>query len=273
MGIKMPELPEVEVVRQVLEGQLKGHTIESLECFYPPLFQNDLEDFSNKVCGQKIIAIKRRAKYLVFCLEEGFFLSHLRMEGKYFYLDEGSEVSPYVHLIFHLDKNKMLCYSDVRKFGRLAYRTKDTLYTTAPLSLLGPEANESLNPEEIWSKIKEKQQHIKTILLDQTILSGLGNIYADEVLFVAGIDPLKKGYKITLDETKRLCLACEAILTQAILKKGTTIRSYTSSLGVEGSYQEELKVHTKQICPSCHQQLVKVKINGRTTYYCSACQR
>lgn len=269
----MPELPEVEVVRQVLDGQLKGHTIESLECLYPPLIQDDLEEFTNKICGQKIIEIKRRAKYLIFCLEEGFFLSHLRMEGKYFYLDENSEVPPHVHLIFHLDKNKRLCYSDVRKFGRLAYRTKDTLYATAPLSLLGPEANETLIPEELWQKIIAKHQHIKTILLDQTILSGLGNIYADEVLFIAGIDPLKKGYEISLDETKRINLACKEILNQAILKKGTTIRSYTSSLGVEGSYQEELKVHTKQICPSCQEQLVKVKLNGRTTYYCTNCQR
>ena len=114
---------------------------------------------------------------------------------------------------------------------------------------------------------------IKTVLLDQSIIAGLGNIYVDEVLFKSSVNPHKKSNELTFDEVKRIVDNTISILSKAIEYKGTTIRSYTSSLGVSGGYQDFLMVHTKTVCPTCKNELIKDRINGRSTYYCKYCQR
>ena len=167
----------------------------------------------------------------------------------------------------------MLVYRDTRKFGRMLY-LKDNIYNIPPLSLMGPDLVLSdIDCDILYKKIIRKRIPIKSILLDQSIIAGLGNIYVDEVLFKSKIDPLKEGYLITKDNVKDIILSSKEILNKAILCKGTTIRSYTSSLGVEGNYQNFLQVHTKSICPNCKSILNRVKIGGRMTYYCINCQR
>lgn len=269
----MPELAEVEVVRQVLDNNLKDRVVIDVACFYEPIVEQEINFFKESVINNKIMGVERLAKYLIFKLEKGYMVSHLRMEGKYFYLPVGSQINKHVHLVFYLDNGYMLLYSDVRKFGRIFY-SDENVYLTSPLSDLGYEANcEEYDVDIIYNKLQKKRLPIKTVLLDQHIISGLGNIYVDEVLYACKINPNRLSFSITKAEIRDIMTSSRKILNLAIENKGTTIRSYTSSLGVNGNYQNFLKVHTKNVCPNCNQKLNKNKIGGRTSYYCSNCQR
>ena len=270
----MPELPEVEVVRNVLDNSLKNLTITNIDCFYTPIIEDDINDFKKMVVGQKIVEVKRYAKYLIFILDNGAIISHLRMEGKYYYLPKEKDNFKHVHVVFYFDNDYKLMYADVRKFGRIQYKSRESLFNSLPLSKVGIEANNpNYDANLIIKKINNKKLPIKTVLLDQTIIAGLGNIYVDEVLFKSHINPLRIANTITIDELKLIMTSSQEILNKAIENKGTTIRSYTSSLGVSGNYQNFLCVHTKKICPSCNSNLEKIKIGGRTSYFCKNCQR
>jgi formamidopyrimidine-DNA glycosylase len=196
------------------------------------------------------------------------------MEGKYYYLENSFMEDKHIHVVFHFKDNSTLYYKDVRKFGRMKYIDKN-IYNELPLSKLGPDLilNENIDLDDIYHKIHTSKKAIKPLLLDQEIVAGLGNIYVDEVLFSARINPKKKGYRITKSNLKDILKESKRILTLAIEHKGTTIKSYTSSLGVEGEYQAFLQVHTKNICPNCKMALNRVKIDKRMTYYCKNCQR
>ncbi len=271
----MPELPEVETVREVLRNTLLGRTITDIDIRYSPIIDNDKDFFKNNVVGKKIIEIERLGKYLIFRLSEGVFLSHLRMEGKYFYVLKDSLDNKHIHVIFYLDNGYMLCYQDVRKFGRIEYKKEDEIYTTVPLKNVGidPILSKKIEIPEIYGKIIKKYIPIKTTLLDQSILCGLGNIYVDEVLYACHILPTRMSNTLSMEEVESIVVETKKILNKAISLKGTTIRSYTSSLGVEGQYQNFLCVHLKKNCPNCKKELSKIKIGGRSTYFCKDCQR
>lgn len=270
----MPELPEVETVRRVLETEIIGLTIKNVEVFYPKMITN-IEAFTEYIPNSKITRIERYGKYLVFVLDNGYDLvSHLRMEGKYFYLEALDPSFKHVHVIFHFDNNMELCYQDTRCFGRMQLVKQEELFSNEALGELAPEPFSNLmTAEYLFNKLKRVTVAIKTALLNQRIMAGLGNIYVDEVLFSARINPLRKGNSITISECGEIIKASKEILEKAILYKGTTIRSYTSSLGVKGGYQDFLNVHTKEICPICGTKLEKKKINGRTSYFCLECQK
>ena len=269
----MPELPEVETVRRVLEKSIVGLTIASVEIRYPNIIE-EIDNFSKNVENKKIIGLSRFGKYLVFNLEDGNIVSHLRMEGKYFYLERGKLDNKHIHVIFHLSNGFDLLYQDVRKFGRMVYRNNEELLSKHPISNLGvdPILTKEIDLNTIYDKIRRKTIPIKSILLDQSIICGLGNIYVDEVLFKSKINPHKIGKDISLDSVKSIIENSRSILLLAIELKGTTIRSYTSSLGVSGGYQDYLLVHTKKECPVCKAALQKDSIGGRSTYYCQKCQ-
>lgn len=269
----MPELPEVETVRRVLKSQLLSLEIQDVEIRYPALIQTD--NFKELVKHKAIEDIQRYGKYLIFILNDGAILSHLRMEGKFFYVKEGSMDNKHIHVIFHLSNGYMLCYQDVRKFGRLAYKTFDEIYTTAPLNKVGidPILSKEIAIQMIYDKIVRRSIPIKSVLLDQSIICGLGNIYVDEVLYKAQISPLRPSNEVSPVEVEQIVFYSKQIMSKAIELKGTTIRSYTSSLGVIGQYQNYLCVHKKTECPSCSSKLDVIKIGGRTTYYCKKCQR
>ena len=194
------------------------------------------------------------------------------MEGKYFYTDL-EEINKHEHVIFTLNNNKLLKYKDVRKFGVMYLVKKDKLFIDTPLSKLGYEPfDNKLTVSYLRDKFKNKKIAIKTVLLDQEIISGLGNIYDDEVLFKSRINPLKKANLLSDLEIELIIKSSKEILSDAIKYGGTTIRSYTSSLGVSGSYQDKLLVHTKKSCVYCKSKIEVIKIGGRSTYYCPNCQ-
>ncbi len=270
----MPELPEVETVKETLKKQILNQKILDVVVNYPNIIEKpSVEEFIKKIKNQTIIDIKRRGKWLLFELNDYYLLSHLRMEGKYYIKNFDDEVTKHQHVIFKF-KDFELRYNDTRKFGRMYLLDKKDAYNTKPLNELGYEPWDSkLNSDYLKEKYKNKKLPIKTVLLDQSIIVGIGNIYADEVLYLSKINPYKKANTLTNEELNNIIKNTKVVLEKAIQLGGTTIKSYTSSEGVHGKFQNELLVHTKEECPNCHKKITKVKINGRGTYYCEDCQK
>lgn len=268
----MPELPEVETVRRVLSKQLIGQMITDIKINYEKMIQCDINYFKNKLIGNSINDIKRKGKALIFCFNDIYLISHLRMEGKYYYKKSDEEILKHEHVIFYLSNGMTIRYHDTRKFGIMTLKREEELYTTSPLKEIGPEPWEC-EIDYLYNSLKNKNIPIKTSLLDQSIMSGLGNIYVDEVLFKCHINPHKKSSEISMDDVGNIINYSKEILKRSIEYGGTTIRSYTSSLGVSGSYQNFLCVHTKELCPVCGSKIIKDKVGGRGTYYCAKCQK
>ena len=230
------------------------------------------EEFKKELINQTIIDIKRKGKWLMFELNDYYLLSHLRMEGKY-NIKQNEQINKHEHVIFYFDDFN-LRYQDTRKFGRMYLYPKNEVYDKKPLNELGYEPwDENLTEQYLKEKYQKLKKPIKEVLLDQSIITGIGNIYADEILFLAQINPFKKPNELTNDELKNIIESTRKILKEAIKQGGTTIRTYTSSEGVHGRFQQNLLVHNKETCKICNTKLEKVKIGGRTTYYCSKCQK
>ena len=271
----MPEIAEVETVRNTLKERILNKKIKEVKVFYEPMIESDLVSFKKNLIGASFIDIKRRGKWLIFETEHYYLLSHLRMEGKYFIKDKNEVKEKHEHVIFIFEDDTTLRYCDTRKFG-MNLVLKADLENVESIKKQGLEpGDEQLTSEYLLKKFKNKKLPIKTVLLDQTIISGLGNIYANEVLFYAKINPLKPACNLTKDECEQIVVGSDIIIREAIRMGGTTIRSYTSSLGVTGRFQQNLKVHKreKEPCLECSTLIENVKVGGRSTYYCSMCQK
>lgn len=272
----MPELAEVEIVKRTLEKDLCNLSIINIDIRYEKMLNVGMDEFISYVKGEKIISLFRRGKVLGFKLSNNKnILSHLRMEGKYFYEPNLDLDNKHVHVVFMLSNGYYLMYQDVRKFGRMWIKDDSSLYNTKPIIDVGydPILDCEYDIKELYRKIHNKNIEIKATLLDQSIIAGLGNIYVDEVLFYAKINPHKKSNKITKANLENIIKYSEEVLKSAIAHNGTTIKSFTSAHGVKGENQDFLQVHTKSVCPCCKSNLVCDKIIGRTTYYCHICQR
>ena len=272
----MPELPEVETVRRALLLKLKGKTIKEITILHNNIFEGqDINIVKERIKNQKINDILRRGKWLEFVLDDYYLLSHLRMEGKYVYRKIDEEIEKHQLVLFNINDEFSLRYRDVRKFGKMYLVKKDEL-DTSPLSKLGLEPwNENLDIKYLKDKYKNKRLPIKTVLLDQSIITGIGNIYADEILFLSKINPHTKAKDLNDKQLQNIINYTKKVLDKAILEGGTTIRSYTSEEGVEGHNQNNLNVHQRkgERCPNCNEIIVKEQIGGRGTYYCPKCQK
>ena len=271
----MPEIAEVETVRNTLKKRILNKPIKSVNVRYTKMIESNLEEFKKVLIGRSFLDIKRRGKWLIFDLGDYYLLSHLRMEGKYFIKNHEEELNKHEHVIITFTDNTDLRYHDTRKFGRMNLIKKEELATAEEIAKQGLEpGDENLTAKYLVDKFKKKRLPIKTVLLDQTIISGLGNIYANEVLFAAGIDPLKKACDVSLEEASRIVTESNRIIKAAIKMGGTTIKSYTSSLGVTGRFQQYLCVHKREgmPCLKCGTTILNMKVNGRSTYFCPKCQ-
>lgn len=272
----MPEIAEVETVRRTLKEQILGKKIKQVTVYYAPIISSNHNEFQTQLIGKKIIDIERIGKWLLFNLGEYYLLSHLRMEGKYFLKKVTDPIEKHEHIVISFSDDTDLRYHDTRKFGRMILIQKEKIYEVEAIKKQGLEPNNpKLTKEYLKEKIAKKNIPIKTILLDQTIISGLGNIYANEVLFASKINPLKKGKDITKKECEKIILSANQIIASAIESGGTTIKSYTSSLGVTGRFQSELMVHKREDepCKICETLIQNMKIGGRSSYYCPKCQK
>ena len=271
----MPELPEVETVKNTLKKLVLNKKIIDTKIIYPKMIEFPTEEeFKNQIKNQTILDIKRKGKWLMFELNNYYLLSHLRMEGKYILKQNNDPIEKHEHICFIFNDGSELRYVDTRKFGRMHLIKKEEVYNQKPLNELGLEPwDKELNVKYLKDKYANKTIAIKTTLLDQSIIVGIGNIYADEILYLSYINPLKKSKSLTNKELENILKNTKKVLEKAIELGGTTIRTYTSAPGIHGRFQNELLVHNQNTCPNCKKELKKIKIKGRTTYYCSKCQK
>ncbi|WP_342252501.1 DNA-formamidopyrimidine glycosylase [Spiroplasma endosymbiont of Amphibalanus improvisus] len=276
----MPELPEVETVKRYLEKNVVNQTIKEVRLFNNKIVKEpEVEKFLNILKGKKILKIDRLAKYLFFILDDYVLISHLRMEGKYFYAknDDDNDIEwKHVMFSFVFNDGSELRYHDTRKFGTLNLQKISEYKNLKPYLNIGYEPfNSKLTPEFLQNSWKNKSISVKTALLDQKIISGIGNIYANEILFASKIRPETPSKKVTLKQIEDLIEHSKIILLEAIKKGGTTIKSYHSGDGQIGEYKNNLKVHgrIKQNCFVCNSVINKIQLNGRGTYFCPNCQK
>ena len=273
----MPELPEVETVRRTLRKQILNEEFKEVYIYYPNIIEEpDVDTFKKELKNQKIIDMDRKGKWLIFVLNDYLLLTHLRMEGKFFLRKHEDPLGKHEHVAFLFKSGLELRYNDTRKFGRMYLLDKSKAHDMKPLNELGLEPwDKELTSEYLLSKYKNKRLPIKTVILDQSIITGIGNIYADEILYKSKINPLKESYKLSKTECDEIIKNTKNILEKAIELGGTTIRSYESSEGVHGRFQQNLECHNHEgdPCPKCGQKITKIRVGGRGTYFCPKCQK
>lgn len=273
----MPEKPEVLTVAKSLKKEILGKKIVDVEILWENIIENPSpKEFRQKIRNQVVENITTRGKWIVVHLTDKVLLIHLRMEGKFFFREKSDPINKHEHVIFTLDDGRQMRFHDVRKFGKMHLLDKDNYLTMTPLKEIGYEYNDShLTSSYLRDKLKKKSVPIKTSLLDQSIIAGIGNIYDDEILYFSKINPNRKSNTITEVECLHIIENTKVVLDRAIELGGTTIKSFTSSEGVHGLFQHELSVHGKKdgLCPKCKTKIEVVKINGRSTYYCPKCQK
>ena len=272
----MPEKPEVITVARSLKEKILNKKIIDVKILWDNIIATPKDEFITRIKNQTIKDITTRGKFLVFILDEYILLIHLRMEGKFTFRKKEDEISKHEHVIFTLDNEEEMRFHDVRKFGKMYLFKKNEVYKVKPLVDLGYEYDsDELTKEYLFDRFRNKRLPIKTVLLDQSIIAGIGNIYDDEILFRSSVSPFRKASDVTLNECDEIIKNTKITLDKAIELGGTTIKSFTSSEGVHGKFQNELLVHGKKKdnCPKCGRPIINTKINGRGTYYCKKCQK
>lgn len=274
----MPELPEVETVRRTLENLVLGKKIKDVTVKWPKIIKHpdDLKEFKALLSGQTILSIGRRGKFLKILLDDVILVSHLRMEGRYVYVEGEEEPDKHTHVIFHFTDGSELWYRDVRKFGTMHVYPIGEEEHNKPLSQLGPEPlDETFNPDELWEKLQKTSRKIKPALLDQAVLVGLGNIYVDEALFRVGLHPETIAQKLSKKQVKALHKAIIETLQEAVDQGGSTIRTYVNSQGDMGMFQQRLAVYARigEPCVNCGNEIERIVVGGRGTHICPNCQK
>ena len=269
----MPELPEVRVSSSSINKQIKGQIINAVEVLKPKLVKEiSVQEFKESIIGKTILKVDNKGKFIVFHLSDDIvMLSHLRMEGSYHAIEE--EPLKHDRIIFSLS-NMELAYNDSRMFGTFHIRTEQNYLTTLPVSKLGNEPQD-IDAKELNKILSKKRIPIKAALLDQTLVLGLGNIYVNEALFKAKINPMTPSNNISLKQLKSVLDISAEIMDKSTSMGGTSIKSYVSFNDTKGGYQTELVVHGKKgnDCVVCSTAIEKNKVRGRGTYYCPKCQK
>jgi formamidopyrimidine-DNA glycosylase len=287
----MPELPEVEIVRQSLNKKIKQKKVKKVIVRNSNLRFKVPINFSNFLKEKKIISVKRFSKYLIFCLSsKNYFLLHLGMSGTIHLIDNGNKNyisntsfynSPYlpkkhnhVEIIF---ENLKMIYNDPRRFGFFQI-INDIKSLKKRFSHLGPEPfDPRFNQEYIYSYLRNKEKNIKSFLLDQHFVSGIGNIYASEILFLCKINPIQKAKTIKKKECKNIVVYSKKVLFRAIEKGGSSIRDFKNISGKKGSFQKDFKVYQREglNCKrlKCTGIIEKKNISNRSSFFCNSCQK
>lgn len=267
----MPELPEVETIRSQLAPRLEGRALTRVEILDPRLTRPyDLFEVAEELEGDRVLAVERRGKYLLLRLESGLaLLVHLRMTGGFHWQPVSHE-----RAVLELDDGSRLVYRDVRRFGTWLVVEPDELVPYLATKN-GPEPLGSrFTAAWLRGQLARRKAALKAVLLDQRVVAGLGNIYADEALWRARLSPLRPANALRVDEVARLVRAIRAALRAGIERQGSTLRDYAAPDGAAGSMQEEFRVYGRdgEPCPRCRTTIVKTRVGGRGTWYCPRCQ-
>jgi len=273
----MPELPEVETVKRSLAGPLTGASITGVTVYFAGnIKEPDPETFRRLLIGKEFLDIARRGKFLLFSLSGGYVLVvHLRMTGQLFLAGSGEPVDKHTHIVFSLSGDRELRYADQRKFGILELVHKEEVHRLKGLKELGLEPfSTDFTVDWLAAMLRDKKRPIKNLLLDQTVVAGIGNIYADEILFEAGIHPEKPAGALTEREIAALWQAVPRMLELGIQHRGTSIRNYVDGAGQRGGFQNLLRVYGREgePCCRCGAAITRIKVAGRGTYFCPRCQ-
>lgn len=269
----MPELPEVETTVRALRRPLIGQTITAVRNTWPRhIATPTLPEMQMRIANQRIEAISRRAKYLVFHLSEGETLViHLKMTGHLFVTSAETPVDKHTHTIFSLASGQELRFKDMRKFGRV-YLVDDPQEL---FGMLGPEPlAEAFTVEQLQERLNGRTRNLKPLLLDQTFIAGVGNIYADEALFYAGLHPKRNADTLTIDNIKSLHAAIQKVLQLGIDREGASISNYIKPDGSKGDMQNAVAVfrRTGMPCHRCGSPIHRIVLGGRSTHFCPNCQ-
>lgn len=268
----MPELPEVETTVRGLERVLKGQRIARVEARRPDLRRALPVDLGQRLTGSRVTALRRRAKYGLIDTDRGDTLVfHLGMSGRW--RVDPTELEKHDHFIIETDEGRRIALNDARRFGSLDLERTGELAEWAPFKALGPEPLD-LDARELKRRLAGRTAAIKLLLLDQRIVAGLGNIYACEALFRAGIHPGRAGGSISLERLKRLVPAIHDVLTEAIEAGGSTLRDFASPDGELGYFSKRFAVYDRegQEC-ACGGLVKRIVQGGRSTFFCPRCQR
>ena len=270
----MPELPEVETVKNVIKPVVVGNTITKIEVLRNSSVPGDIGEFVSSLTGEKFLDVTRIGKFLIFHLtNDKVIISHLRMEGKYYELLENDKNSKYARVVIYLDNGHKVCYDDSRCFGYLRLSNEAIYREDKEIAKLGPEPWDA-NAKVIMKQMKRSSLPIKSALLSQELMTGLGNIYVDETLFSANIHPLTPANKISEKEWNIIIKEASRILKEAIASGGSTIKSYHPGKDIDGNFQSQLLAYGKKDtpCPKCGHLFRFIKVNGRGTTFCPRCQ-
>ncbi|RYM06909.1 DNA-formamidopyrimidine glycosylase [Sporolactobacillus sp. THM7-7] len=274
----MPELPEVETVKRTLNQLIIGKTVKHVEIRWPNIIKRpeDWRRFSKALAGETIHRVRRRGKFLLFCFDSKVMVSHLRMEGRYRLAAENYPADKHTHVIFYFTDHTALFYRDVRKFGTMHLFEKGEEWALLPLKKLGPEPlSPAFSTDSLSRACAGTTRVVKTLLLDQKAVVGLGNIYTDEALFRACIHPLRRADGLSGVETARLYRAIVDTLREAVRLGGSTVRTFKNSQGRMGLFQQKLHVYGREglPCTRCGAPIRKIKVGGRGTHFCPECQK
>lgn len=273
----MPELPEVETVRRTLKHLIIGKRIKQVSVHLPRIVRHpSIEEFQQRLMGTKISGIGRRGKFLKIVCKPWTLVSHLRMEGKYRYVSREEPVCKHTHVIFHFDDDTELRYLDVRQFGTMDLLPFGEEDHYPPLVKLGIEPlSKEFTPDWFKQNLRKRKARIKSLLLNQAFVVGLGNIYVDEVLFHANIHPERAGSTLTDEEIERLHFHIQDVLAHAIQAGGSSVRTYRNGEGEMGYFQLNLQVYGRknQSCFRCDHPIQRIVVAGRGTHLCPNCQQ
>jgi len=273
----MPELPEVHTISQDLKNNVVGFEIKNIQTANNYRIPDDQKKKLLKLKGKKIKDSQRIAKNIVLKISENEYLVfHLAMTGRILLRSDKDESDKWVKIVFEITKNNKTMYlkfCDMRQFGKVRVLSKDELellQNKYGIDIL----NQDISAEEFLKLLKSKKSTIKNVLLDQKIISGLGNIYATETLFLSKINPKTSTQDLTLKQSEEILKNSREILKEGIKNRGSTLsdKMYVDIFGKSGSQQNHFKIYGKNICPVCNSKTMFEKINGRGTYYCPTCQ-
>ena len=288
----MPELPEVEVVKKSLENQICNLTIKDIKLNDINLRYKVKKHAIKNIIGLKILRIERRSKYLLFFLSNNFvMIVHLGMTGKFFVLKEKNQIQKtsfyyeienikdrkHDRLIFTFKNDLKLIYNDVRKFGFIKFEFKEKVNENEHIKILGPEPlSNSFNSKYFKKYLSGKSKKIKDLLMDQKFISGIGNIYANEILFLSEIKPNREVKKLKDLEITKITKNIKKVLKKAILLGGSSIKNFSSINGKKGSFQQKFKVYGKKgsKCSKkyCNARIEKISFSNRSSFFCPICQ-
>jgi formamidopyrimidine-DNA glycosylase len=271
----MPELPEVETIARGLLPLIHGRRIAQVEVLFSGSIQGDLRTFTQQLTGQAIQGVRRRGKLLLFALSNRMFLvGHLKMTGKFLFFPPGeTTINAHTRCIVHFDDESVLVFQDQRKFGYLRCMDEKELLRWSFFARLGPEPLD-MPKHEFVARLHSRRAAVKALLLDQTCIAGIGNIYADESLHVAGIHPQTQADRLPEEKIVLLYHSLQKVLTLALQAGGSSFRDYVDGLGRPGSYQDTFLAYGRggQTCRNCSAILERTKVVGRTTVFCPCCQ-